>query len=143
MVEGSSAVDESMLTGEPMPVTKAPGDEVIGATMNTSGSFTFRATKVGAETALAQIVRLVEEAQGSKPPIARLADVIAGYFVPVVIGIAVVTLIVWLLVGPSPALTTPCSTSSPCWSSPAPAPSAWPRPRRSWSAPAGAPNTAS
>ena len=104
VVDGGSAVDESMLTGEPMPVAKAPGDEVIGATMNTTGSFTFRATKVGAETALAQIVRLVEEAQGSKPPIARLADVIAGYFVPAVIGIATVTLVVWLIVGPSPAL---------------------------------------
>jgi Cu+-exporting ATPase len=104
LVDGGSAVDESMLTGEPMPVTKAPGDEVIGATMNTTGSFTFRATKVGAETALAQIVRLVQEAQGSKPPIARLADVIASYFVPAVIGIATVTLIVWLVAGPSPAL---------------------------------------
>ena len=104
VVDGGSAVDESMLTGEPMPVTKRPGDEVIGATMNTTGSFTFRATKVGAETALARIVRLVQEAQGSKPPIARLADVIAGYFVPAVIGIATLTLVVWLLAGPSPAL---------------------------------------
>jgi P-type Cu+ transporter len=104
VVDGGSAVDESMLTGEPMPVTKAPGDEVIGATMNTTGSFTFRATRVGAETALARIVRLVQEAQGSKPPIARLADVIASYFVPAVIGIATVTLVVWLLAGPSPAL---------------------------------------
>ena len=104
VVDGSSAIDESMLTGEPVPVAKAAGDEVIGATMNTTGSFTFRATKVGSETALAQIVRLVQEAQGSKPPIARLADVIASYFVPVVIGIATVTLIVWLFAGPSPAL---------------------------------------
>ncbi len=104
VTDGGSAVDESMLTGEPMPVAKAPGDEVIGATMNTTGSFTFRATRVGAETALAQIVRLVQEAQGSKPPIARLADVIASYFVPAVIGIATLTLIVWLLAGPSPAL---------------------------------------
>ena len=102
--EGSSAVDESMLTGEPIPVGKHPGDEVIGATMNTTGSFTFRATKVGSETALAQIVRLVEQAQGSKPPIARLADVIAAWFVPAVIVIATVTLIVWLVFGPSPAL---------------------------------------
>jgi Cu+-exporting ATPase len=104
LVDGGSAVDESMLTGEPMPVLKGQGAEVIGATMNTTGSFTFRATKVGAETALAQIVRLVQEAQGSKPPIARLADVIASYFVPAVIGIATVTLIVWLVAGPSPAL---------------------------------------
>jgi Cu+-exporting ATPase len=104
VTEGGSAIDESMLTGEPMPVAKTAGDEVIGATMNTTGSFTFRATRVGAETALAQIVRLVQEAQGSKPAIARLADVIASYFVPAVIGIATVTLIVWLLLGPSPAL---------------------------------------
>ena len=102
--EGSSPVDESMLTGEPIPVGKHPGDEVIGATMNTTGSFTFRATKVGSETALAQIVRLVEQAQGSKPPIARLADVIAAWFVPAVIVIATVTLVVWLVFGPSPAL---------------------------------------
>ncbi len=102
--EGSSAVDESMLTGEPIPVGKHPGDEVIGATMNTTGSFTFRATKVGSETALAQIVRLVEQAQGSKPPIARLADVIAAWFVPVVIILATVTLVVWLVFGPSPPL---------------------------------------
>ena len=104
VVSGSSAVDEAMLTGEPMPVLKASGAEVIGATMNTTGSFTFRATKVGAETALAQIIRLVEQAQGSKPPIARLADVIAAYFVPAVIGIASLTFVVWLFFGPSPSL---------------------------------------
>jgi len=105
LVEGSSAVDESMLTGEPIPSLKEAGDEVIGATLNTTGTFTFRATRVGSETALAQIVRLVEEAQGSKPPIARLADVIASYFVPAVIGVATLTLIVWLVFGPEPALT--------------------------------------
>jgi len=104
VVSGSSAVDEAMLTGEPMPVLKSAGAEVIGATMNTTGSFTFRATKVGAETALAQIIKLVEQAQGSKPPIARLADVIAAYFVPAVIGIASVTFVVWLVLGPSPSL---------------------------------------
>ncbi len=104
VVGGSSAVDEAMLTGEPMPVLKSSGAEVIGATMNTTGSFTFRATKVGAETALAQIIRLVEQAQGSKPPIARLADVIAAYFVPAVIGIASLTFLVWLFFGPSPSL---------------------------------------
>ncbi|NLE21187.1 MAG: copper-translocating P-type ATPase [Actinobacteria bacterium] len=102
--QGASPVDESMLTGEPIPVAKHPGDEVIGATLNTTGSFTFRATKVGSETALAQIVRLVEQAQGSKPPIARLADVIAAWFVPAVIGIATLTLVVWLVWGPEPAL---------------------------------------
>ncbi|MEI6724658.1 MAG: heavy metal translocating P-type ATPase [Actinomycetes bacterium] len=101
---GASAVDESMLTGEPIPVAKQLGDEVIGATMNTTGSFTFSATKVGADTALAQIIRLVEQAQGSKPPIARLADVIAAYFVPAVIGIASLTFVVWLVLGPSPSL---------------------------------------
>ena len=101
---GSSSVDESMLTGEPIPVSKQEGDEVIGATMNTTGSFTFRATKVGAETALAQIIRLVEQAQGSKPPIARLADVIASYFVPAVIAAASLTFLVWLIFGPSPSL---------------------------------------
>ena len=104
VVAGSSAVDESMLTGEPIPVLKEEGAEVIGATMNTTGSFTFRATKVGAETALAQIIRLVEQAQGSRPPIARLADVIASYFVPAVIGIASLTFVVWLVLGPSPSL---------------------------------------
>jgi len=104
VVSGSSAVDEAMLTGEPMPVLKSAGAEVIGATMNTTGSFTFRATKVGAETALAQIIKLVEQAQGSKPPIARLADEIAAYFVPAVIGIASLTFVVWLFFGPSPSL---------------------------------------
>ncbi len=102
---GSSAVDESMLTGEPMPVTKNASDEVIGATMNTTGSFVFRATKVGSETALARIIQLVEQAQGSKPPIARLADVIASYFVPVVIGIASLTFLIWWIFGPEPSLS--------------------------------------
>jgi len=104
VVEGGSAVDESMLTGEPLPVVKEPGDEVIGATVNTTGSFTFRATRVGKETALAQIVRLVQEAQGSKPPIARLADTVASYFVPAVIAAATATLVVWLIFGPEPSL---------------------------------------
>ncbi len=104
VTEGLSAVDEAMLTGEPLPVEKGAGDEVIGATMNTSGTFTLRATRVGAETALAQIVRLVEQAQGARPPIARLADVIASWFVPAVIAAAGVTFVVWLLAGPQPAL---------------------------------------
>ena len=102
LLDGLSSVDESMLTGESMPFTKEPGDEVIGATMNRSGSFRFHATKVGAETALAQVIRLVREAQGSKAPIQRLADQVAGIFVPVVIALAVATFSVWwLFVGAS------------------------------------------
>jgi Cu+-exporting ATPase len=103
--EGKSAVDESMITGESIPVEKTEGDEVIGATMNKTGSFKFEATKVGKDTALAQIIKLVQEAQGSKAPIQRLADVIAGYFVPIVISIAIATFVIWFNFGPSPALT--------------------------------------
>ncbi len=103
--EGYSSVDESMVTGESMPVEKGAGDEVIGATINKTGSFRFEATKVGKDTTLAQIIRLVEEAQGSKAPIQRLADIISAYFVPVVIGVAAVTFILWYLWGPAPALT--------------------------------------
>ncbi|MEX2547032.1 MAG: heavy metal translocating P-type ATPase, partial [Chloroflexota bacterium] len=105
VVDGSSAVDESMLTGEPMPVAKGPGDEVIGATLNTTGSFVFRATRVGRETVLAQIVRLVEQAQGSKAPIQQLADRVTGWFVPAVLLIALGTFAVWLLIGPEPRPT--------------------------------------
>jgi len=105
LVEGHSTVDESMISGESMPVEKKEGDTVIGATVNGTGAFRFRAEKVGKETALAQIIRMVEEAQGSKPPIARLADLIASYFVPVVIGIAVMTFIIWYFFGPAPSLT--------------------------------------
>jgi Cu+-exporting ATPase len=93
--DGSSSVDESMLTGEPLPVTKGSGDTVIGATLNTTGAFRFRATRVGADTVLQQIVRLVQRAQGSKAPIQRLADRISGVFVPVVLCLAVVTFVVW------------------------------------------------
>ena len=93
VLEGRSAVDESMLTGESLPVEKGPGDEVIGATINKTGSFRFRATRVGKDTALAQIIRLVEEAQGSKAPIQRLADVVASIFVPAVFGVAAVTFV--------------------------------------------------
>jgi P-type Cu+ transporter len=105
VVEGGSAVDESMLTGESLPVDKGPADTVIGATLNTTGSFVFRATKVGKDTTLAQIVRLVEEAQGSKAPIQRLADTISGYFVPAVLAIAALTFAGWLALGPEPRLT--------------------------------------
>lgn len=99
IVEGSSAVDEGMVTGESLPVEKKIGDNVIGATINKSGSFKFKATKVGSQTILAQIIKLVEEAQGSKAPIQRLADVVSSYFVPVVIGIALLSFVLWLLVG--------------------------------------------
>ncbi len=105
VVKGHSTIDESMISGESMPVGKKEGDTVIGATVNGIGSFSFKAEKVGADTALSQIIRLVEEAQGSKPPIARLADLIASYFVPVVIGIAVITFIIWYAFGPAPSLT--------------------------------------
>ncbi|HET7684974.1 MAG TPA: heavy metal translocating P-type ATPase, partial [Candidatus Limnocylindria bacterium] len=108
VTEGTSAVDESMLTGESVPVDKAPGDEVIGATINTSGSLLFTARRVGTDTALAQIVRLVTEAQGSKAPIQRLVDRIAEVFVPIVLAVAALTFLGWLAFGPSPAfaLTT-------------------------------------
>jgi Cu+-exporting ATPase len=99
VVEGRSAVDESMLTGESLPVDKGPGDEVVGATINKQGLLKFEATRVGAQTALAQIIRLVEEAQGSKAPIQRLADRISGVFVPVVIGLALATFLGWLIFG--------------------------------------------
>jgi Cu+-exporting ATPase len=103
--ESTSSVDESMVTGESLPVEKKSGDSVIGAAINKTGTFKFEATKVGEDTVLSQIVRLVQEAQGSKPPIARMVDVIASYFVPVVISIAIVTFIVWYFFGPHPALT--------------------------------------
>jgi Cu+-exporting ATPase len=97
VTQGSSAVDESMLTGESIPVEKKTGDEVFGATINKTGAFQFRATKVGKDTALQQIVKLVQDAQGSKPPIARLADTISGIFTPVVISIAIATFVVWFV----------------------------------------------
>jgi Cu+-exporting ATPase len=105
VLSGESAVDESMITGESIPVTKREGDEVIGATVNGSGSFRFTATKVGEDTALYQIMRMVEEAQGSKAPIQRLADRISAVFVPAVIGVAAATFVIWLVFGPDPALT--------------------------------------
>jgi len=100
VVEGASSVDESMLTGEPLPVHKTAGDTVIGATLNKTGSFRFRATKIGKDTVLQQIVRMVQEAQGSKAPIQKLADIIAGYFVPVVICIAIATFVLWFDLAP-------------------------------------------
>ena len=104
ITEGTSFVDESMISGEPVPVEKGPGSEVIGGTVNGTGAFLMRATRVGSDTVLAQIIRMVQEAQAGKPPIQRLADRIAGVFVPVVIGIAVLTFILWLVFGPSPSL---------------------------------------
>ena len=104
--QGASAVDESMLTGESLPVEKSVGDEVFGATMNRTGAFKFRATKVGKETALQQIVKLVQDAQGSKAPIARAADVISGVFTPVVICIAIATFAVWFVAAPVPVRFT-------------------------------------
>lgn len=103
--QGSPAIDESMVTGESLPVEKKEGDEVIGATVNRTGSFRFEATRIGKDTTLARIVRLVEEAQGSKAPIQRLADVVAGYFVPIVIAIAVLVFVLWYFLGPEPRLT--------------------------------------
>lgn len=101
IIEGASAVDESMLTGESLPVEKATGDQIIGATINKTGSFVFRATKVGRDTTLAQIMRLVEDAQGSKAPMQRMADTISSYFVPIVLVLAALTFGIWLLFGPS------------------------------------------
>ena len=103
VVDGYSAVDESMLTGESVPVEKSPGSAVYGATINATGSFTFRAQKVGRDTMLAQIVRLVEDAQASKAPVQRLADVVSAYFVPAVIGVAALTFAFWLAFGPQPS----------------------------------------
>jgi Cu+-exporting ATPase len=105
VLEGRSSLDESMITGESMPVDKAPGDDVIGATINGWGRLAFRARKVGKDTALAQIIKLVQDAQGTKAPIQRLADRIAGFFVPVVISIAILTFIVWYDFGPEPRAT--------------------------------------
>jgi Cu+-exporting ATPase len=111
IVDGSSTVDESMLTGESLPVSKKQGDEVIGVTLNKTGAFKFRATKVGKDTALAQIVKMVQDAQNSKAPIARLVDVISGYFVPVVMILAVWTFVIWFSVGPQPQLVYALVTS--------------------------------
>jgi Cu+-exporting ATPase len=104
VVEGKSAVDESMISGEPMPVEKQQGDRVIGATVNTTGGFVMEAQRVGSETLLAQIVRMVGEAQRSRAPIQRLADLVARYFVQIVLAVAVTTFIVWAIFGPAPAM---------------------------------------
>ena len=111
VTEGGSAVDESMLTGESLPIAKGVGDQVIGGTLNASGSFLFRAERIGVDTALAQIVRLVEQAQGSKAPIQRLADRVTGWFVPAVVGAALLTAAAWLVLGPDPRLTYALTTA--------------------------------
>src|SRR5438552_656571 len=103
VIAGSSAVDESMVTGESVPVDKSAGDDVTGGTLNRTGALRVRATKVGGDTLLASIVRLVEEAQGSKPPIQRLVDRIASVFVPIVLGIELYTLFSWFALGPAPS----------------------------------------
>lgn len=103
VVEGASSIDESMLTGESAPVDKAPGDEVFGGTINTTGSITYHANKVGRDTLLSQIIRMIEEAQASKAPVQRLADTVSAYFVPAVIGVAALTFVFWLLFGPAPS----------------------------------------
>jgi len=105
VLTGGSFVDESMITGEPIPARKGEGDEVVGGTVNTTGAFTFEATNIGADTVLAQIIRMVEDAQGSKLPIQALADKVVSVFVPIVIVIALITFGVWMLFGPEPALT--------------------------------------
>jgi len=104
IVEGQSNIDESMITGEPMPVTKGAGDKVVGATVNQTGSFLMRAERIGSETLLAQIVQMVAEAQRSRAPIQKLADTVSGFFVPAVISIAVITFIIWSIFGPPPAM---------------------------------------
>ena len=111
VTEGQSAVDESMLTGESMPVDKKPGDPVYGATINSNGHFCFRAEKVGNETALAQIIKLVEDAQGSKAPIAQMADIVSGYFVPVVCAIALVAGIAWFAAASAGVISLPAGKS--------------------------------
>ena len=105
VIEGSSYVDESMITGEPVPVSKGVGAEVVGGTINKTGAFSFRVTKIGANTVLAQIIRLVEQAQGSKLPIQAMVDKVTMWFVPAVMAAASLTFLVWLIFGPSPALT--------------------------------------
>ena len=104
IIEGKSNIDESMITGEPMPVSKGPDDKVIGATLNETGSFLMRAEKIGSETLLAQIVQMVADAQRTRAPIQKLADTVSGYFVPAVIAVAVVTFVIWAILGPTPAM---------------------------------------
>jgi len=112
IIEGKSSLDEAMLTGEPMPVSKGPGDEVATGTLNTNGSLIFKATRIGKDTALAQIIQLVKQAQNSKPAIGRLADIIAAYFVPSVMILSVLTALVWLNFGPDPVVAFAIASAS-------------------------------
>jgi Cu2+-exporting ATPase len=138
ITEGASQVDESMLTGESMPVKKVVGDAVIGATINKSGSFRYQATKVGADTALAQIVKLVQEAQNSKAPGQLLADQASQWLVLIAILVGLATFAVWFWVARAAAAVRPHAHDHVSSSSPARTRSAWPRRWRSWSAPASA-----
>src|SRR5262249_12569001 len=104
VLDGTTSIDESMVTGEAIPVEKQPGDRVIGATLNGTGSIVMRAEKVGAQTLLARIVAMVAEAQRSRAPIPRLADVVSGYFVPVVVAVAAIAFVAWAIAGPPPRL---------------------------------------
>ena len=104
IIEGDSSIDESMITGESIPSDKTKGDVVVGATMNKTGTFIFKATKIGGETMLAQIIKLVQEAQGSKAPIQRLADLVSSYFVPIVLMLSIFTFAIWYILGPNPSL---------------------------------------
>lgn len=105
VIEGSSYINESMITGEPIPVEKAIGAAVTGGTVNGAGALQFRATRVGGDTTLSQIIRMVQEAQGAKLPIQALVDRVTMYFVPAVMGVATLTVLVWLIFGPDPAVT--------------------------------------
>jgi len=142
VLEGSSAVDESMITGESVPVEKSAGARVIGATVNGNGSLVMRAERVGSETMLAQIVQMVSQAQRTRAPIQRLADKVAGWFVPAVIAIAVVTFIVWVSFGPEPRFAHAIVNAVAVLIIACPCALAWQRPWRSWSAPDAAPTQA-
>ena len=133
VTEGRSVVDESLVTGESMPVTKEQGSRVIGGTINQTGSFLMRADKVGRDTLLARIVQMVAEAQRSRAPIQRLADQVSGWFVPAVILIALVAFILWSVFGPEPRMASSVSLP-PCRFSSLPAPArwVWQRRCRSW-----------
>ncbi len=138
VLEGSTSIDESMITGESIPVEKQTGDRVTGGTINGTGSLVIEAQRVGSDTLLAQIVRMVSEAQRSRAPIQRLADVVAAWFVPAVIVVAVITFIVWLTIGPEPRLAYALVNSVAVLIIACPCAWDWPRRCRSWSAPAAA-----